>query len=78
MKGYKIHYSIQMGVNIEVDAESEEEALDKAEEIFDTIGVEEFDFGDAICEGVVDVTEYREPKRGAWDPSIELAYGACG
>ena len=54
-KRYHIHYHIQMGYDVVVEAESEEEALAKADEIFEEVPVEEFDFIDSINEGVFDV-----------------------
>lgn len=54
-KKYTVHYHIQMGYDVVVEADSEEEALEKADEIFDDVPVEDFDFLDTINEGVIDV-----------------------
>ena len=48
-KHYHIYFSIV------VEAESEEEAIEKAEEIFEDVPVEEFDFFDNINKIVCDV-----------------------
>lgn len=44
MKTYNVHFSGYYGYDIKVEAEDEDEAIDKAAEIFEEVPASEFDF----------------------------------
>lgn len=44
MKKYTVHFSGYYGYNVDVDANNEEEALEKASDIFDEVDPNEFVF----------------------------------
>lgn len=50
---YTVHFHIHMGYDVKIQADSEAEAIEKAEEIFEDVPVEDFDFLDFVNEGVV-------------------------
>lgn len=52
-KYYQVHFHIQSGYDPIVEAESEEEAIAEAEARFSETSDDDYDFYDAVCEGVV-------------------------
>jgi hypothetical protein len=50
---YTVHFHIHMGYDITVEADSEEEAIELAEEMFEDVEIEDFDFIDSTCEGII-------------------------
>lgn len=50
---YTVHFHIHMGYDVTIQADSEAEAIERAEEIFENVPVEDFDFLDFVNEGVV-------------------------
>lgn len=54
---YTIHYHINMGCDITVEADADHRALMLAEVIFESTPVESFEFIDSKCEGIVERSE---------------------
>ncbi len=52
MREYKIHYHIHMGWDTTILADSEDEALEKADEEFGSAPIEDYDYIDDECEVV--------------------------
>jgi predicted ATPase len=52
---YVVHFHIHMGYDVHIEGEglSEDEILEKAEEIFEDVDVSEFDFIDYTNEGII-------------------------
>ena len=51
---YTVHFHVHMGYNVTVSADSEAEAIEKAEEIFENADIADFDFIDYVNEGVIE------------------------